>query len=59
MFVAINIRLGDIERARQLTAARKAEKDAELAVESAVSGKRGATIVTRNTLGVEKRREDM
>lgn len=58
MFAAINIRLGDIERAR-LADAKKAERDAELAVDGTVSGKRGATIVTRSTTGVERRREDM
>ena len=59
MLVAINIRLGDIERARQITRAKEAEKDTEVPVDGAISGKRGATIVTRSTLGVERRREDM
>jgi hypothetical protein len=69
MFIAVNIRLSDIERARRIAAEKEAasaeqtaggEGDAVHAhTGSAVLGKRGATIVTRTTMGVERRREDI
>lgn len=73
MFLAVNIRLGDIDRARQIAEAKEAEAEAEAetarqakveedavaAVQGAVLGKKGATIVTRTTMGVERRRKDL
>ena len=68
MFIAVNIRLSDIERARRITAEKEAAAAAPAAGEGGgaaeqssapASGKRGATIVTRTTMGVERRREDI
>ena len=72
MYIAVNIRLSDIERARRITAEKEAAATAQAAGEggaaapeptsstrTAPSGRRGATIVTRTTMGVERRREDI
>ena len=71
MFIAVNIRLSDIERARRITAEKEAAAAAPAAQAAGeggaaaerssapASGKRGATIVTRTTMGVERRREDI
>ena len=70
MFIAVNIRLSDIERARRITAEKEAaaaapapqaagEGGAAERSSAPASGKRGATIVTRTTMGVERRREDI
>jgi hypothetical protein len=65
MFIAVNIRAADIERARRITA----EEEAAAVMTAAGEGDpapqwgtgppRGATIVTRTTTGVERRREDI
>ena len=69
MYIAVNIRLSDIERARRITAEKEAAAAAKAAgeggaaaepgISTASSGRRGATIVTRTTTGVERRREDI
>ena len=76
MYIAVNIRLSDIERARRITAEKEAAATAQAAggypgeggaaapeptssTRTAPSGRRGATIVTRTTMGVERRREDI
>ena len=69
MYIAVNIRLSDIERARRTTAEKEAAAAAQAAGgggagaepsnNTAPSGTRGATIVTRTTMGVERRREDI
>ena len=67
MFIAVNIRAADIERARRITAEEEAAAVMTAAGEgdpapqwgTGPPGKRGATIVTRTTTGVERRREDI
>ena len=69
MYIAVNIRLSDIERARRIAAEKEAAAAAQAAGgggagaepsnNTAPSGRRGATIVTRTTMGVERRREDI
>lgn len=67
MFIAVNIRLSDIERARRIAAEKEAASVEQTAAgegdavhaHSTVLGKRGATIVTRTTTGVERRRENI
>ena len=75
MYIAVNIRLSDIERARRITAEKEAAAAAQAAggggaaaaaaaaaepsISTAPLGTRGATIVTRTTMGVERRREDI
>jgi len=67
MFIAVNIRLSDIERARRIAAEKEAASVEQTAAgegdavhaHGTVLGKRGATIVTRTTTGVERRRENI
>lgn len=70
MYIAVNIRLSDIERAKRIAAEKEAAAAvaqaageggavAEPSISTASSGRRGATIVTRTTMGVERRREDI
>ena len=76
MYIAVNIRLSDIERARRITAGEKeaaaiaqaageggaaaaAAEPTTSSISKAPSDRRGATIVTRTTMGVERKREDI